>query len=149
MAEISRQFIDVSMSDLDSQFTRALQSIGEFLGVDRTFVARLEGVPEKAVGAYEWYAAHTVAMIDTHVVGTTLADFSWFADQLRGRAIRVCAEYGADTRGGRNRADAVAGNGCQVGAFFPTCSRRQFAGISGIHFRERGNVFGQKKIFVC
>jgi len=69
---ISTCFINLSHDVVDREIKRALQSIGEFAGVDRSFIINLSSEePVKIENIYEWYAqgleARKKQFIDTPV----------------------------------------------------------------------------------
>jgi PAS domain S-box-containing protein len=61
---LSTHFINLSPGEVDGEITRALQTIGEFAGVDRSYVCLFSGDGMKMTSTHEWCAAGIRPQID-------------------------------------------------------------------------------------
>lgn len=77
---LSSHFINLAPDRIDGGIKNAIQSIGEFIGVDRVFMFSL--TPEKVAGtAFEWHVKG-LEYLDEKNSEFLLSDFPWFASKI-------------------------------------------------------------------
>jgi PAS domain S-box-containing protein len=64
ISTLSTRFINLAPADVDGEITRALQAIGEYAGVDRSYVCLFSGGGTKMTSTHEWCAAGVRPQID-------------------------------------------------------------------------------------
>jgi len=89
VASISTSFINLAPDEIDIGIEDALRSIGEFSGVDRSYLFRLFDDGTKTENTHEWCARGIVPQIE-NLKGLSVADFPWFLERLnRFEAIHI------------------------------------------------------------
>ena len=78
---ISTSFINLTPDEIDAGIEDALGSIGEFAGVDRSYVFRLFDDGTKMDNTHEWCAEGIVPQIED-LKGLSVAGFPWFLERL-------------------------------------------------------------------
>jgi PAS domain S-box-containing protein len=78
---ISTSFINLAPDEIDIGIEGALGSIGEFAGVDRSYVFRLFDDKTAMDNTHEWCASGVVPQIE-NLKGLRTADFPWLMAQL-------------------------------------------------------------------
>ncbi len=81
VASISTSFINLAPDEVDIGIEDALGSIGEFFGVDRSYLFRLFDDGTKTDNTHEWCAEGIVPQIE-NLKGLQTADFPWFLGRL-------------------------------------------------------------------
>jgi len=81
VASISTSFINLAPDEIDTGIEDALGSIGEFSGVDRSYLFRLVDDGTKTDNTHEWCARGIVPQIE-NLKGLQTTDFPWFLEQL-------------------------------------------------------------------
>ena len=81
VASISTSFINLAPDEIDNGIEDALGSIGEFSGVDRSYLFRLSDDGTKTDNTHEWCAREIVPQIE-NLKGLQTADFPWFLERL-------------------------------------------------------------------
>jgi len=81
VASISTSFINLAPDEIDIGIEDALGSIGEFFGVDRSYLFRLFDDGTKTDNTHEWCAEGIVPQIE-NLKGLQTADFPWFLGRL-------------------------------------------------------------------
>ncbi len=81
VGHISAHFIDLGPSEVDAGIQYALQAIGEFSGVDRSYVFQFSGDGTILDNTHEWCAEGIQPYIDS-LRGLSRAAFPWFVGQL-------------------------------------------------------------------
>ena len=82
IATLSTRFIDLAPEALNQAFDRALQRIGEFTGVDRSYIFLLTDDGSAMDNTHEWCAAGIEPEIE-HLQGVPLAATPWWMAKLR------------------------------------------------------------------
>ncbi|MBI4517750.1 MAG: PAS domain S-box protein [Deltaproteobacteria bacterium] len=80
--DISRNFINAAPAEIESGITTALKAVGEFAGVDRSYVFLFSNEGATMDLAYEWAASDT----DLHLEafrGLPVMAWPWFMEKLR------------------------------------------------------------------
>ncbi len=86
---ISTQFINLPSEHIDEGIQRALQSIGEFAGVDRSYVFLFSPDHTHMTNAHEWCAAGVEPQAP-HLQNVPIADFAWSnARLLNGEILHI------------------------------------------------------------
>jgi PAS domain S-box-containing protein len=81
ISDISRQFIQLSSSNIDAAILDALGKIGEYAGADRSYVGEFS-IKDRLVGqTHEWCRQGVLPRIDD-MVGLCLDDLPWLIQQL-------------------------------------------------------------------
>ena len=89
VASISTSFINFALDEVDAGIEDALRSIGEFFGVDRSYLFRLFDDGTKTDNTHEWCAPGIVPQIE-NLKGLQTADFPWFMGRLnRFETVRI------------------------------------------------------------
>jgi PAS domain S-box-containing protein len=89
VAAISTSFINLAPDEIDAGIEDALRSIGEFFGVDRSYLFRLFDDGTKTDNTHEWCAPGIVPQIE-NLKGLQTADFPWFLGRLnRFETVRI------------------------------------------------------------
>jgi PAS domain S-box-containing protein len=88
IATISTHFINTSLDQIDRGINRALKAIGEFAGVDRSYLFQFE-VSTGTTGSYEW-CGHGIEQQQERRRNLTEREFAWVSEKLRqAETIRV------------------------------------------------------------
>lgn len=82
IASISTSFINISSSILDSEITRALEAVGKFLEVDRSYVFTFSKDMTKQSNTHEWCADRTTSQINSQQGIQLYSSFQWLNDKL-------------------------------------------------------------------
>ena len=82
VVDLSTRFIHVSTHDVEQEIRSALQSIGEFVGVDRCYLHLFTGDLSRIDRAYEWAALGTAPREDD-LAGLPIAHHRWAMDKKR------------------------------------------------------------------
>ncbi|MFN2226152.1 MAG: GAF domain-containing protein, partial [Anaerolineae bacterium] len=89
VSTISTDFIDMSLDEIDQGIERALETIGRFTGVDRSYVFRFSEDRATMTCSHEWCAPGIEPQIE-HLQDVPVADFAWSNRQLlAGRPLHV------------------------------------------------------------
>ncbi len=130
VATISARFIDLGPDELDRGITYALEAIGEFAGVDRSYVFMASADGRLMDNTHEWCAAGIEPQIQ-NLQGLPAAAFPWWMDTLRRfETIRIprVADLPAEASAER---DLLAGQGIQSLVAVPLISAGRVIGFLG------------------
>ncbi|NQT74709.1 MAG: PAS domain S-box protein [Chloroflexi bacterium] len=78
---ISTQFINISAEEMDSEITESLRLIGEFVGVDRSYVFQYSADGTTISNTHEWCAEGIEPQID-NLQDLSVEEASWMMDTL-------------------------------------------------------------------
>ena len=81
VSSIARRFIDIPSRDMDAEFQRILKDIGEFAGVDRSFLNLLNDAGDTIARACEWHVDGLESMAQA-VTSLSLRPMTWAMAQL-------------------------------------------------------------------
>ncbi|GJL70439.1 MAG: hypothetical protein NPIRA06_30740 [Nitrospirales bacterium] len=81
VTNLSTQFISLETQDLDAGINRALEAIGTFGGVDRSYVFVIVDDGKTMNNTHEWCETGIEPQI-TRLQGLRIQDLPWFADRL-------------------------------------------------------------------
>ncbi len=81
MTNLSTQFISLEAKDLDAEINRALEAIGTFGGVDRSYVFIFEDDGTTMNNTHEWCQAGIEPQL-SRLQGLRMQDIPWFAERL-------------------------------------------------------------------
>jgi PAS domain S-box-containing protein len=81
IASLSTRFINAAAERTDEELHFALKSIGEFLGVDHSFLDLLNSDGDAVEQMHEWHAAGVAASPNGHL-GLSLQGLPWAAERL-------------------------------------------------------------------
>jgi PAS domain S-box-containing protein len=85
----SSRFINLPIDQMDEWATEALERIGEFAHVDRSYIFRVYDGGERMDNTHEWCAERVSSHVH-RLKGLSVKEFSWVMDQLkRGEACHV------------------------------------------------------------
>ena len=88
IATISTHFINTSLDQIDRGINRALKAIGEFAGVDRSYLYQFDE-STGTTGSYEW-CGHGIEQQHERRRNLTEREFAWVSEKLRqAETIRV------------------------------------------------------------
>ena len=80
---ISTQFINLTLDDIDREINQALQDIGEFIQVDRSYIFLFSNDGKKMNNTYEWSAQGIEPQIQ-HLQGIMVdEELPWFAKKIK------------------------------------------------------------------
>jgi PAS domain S-box-containing protein len=79
---ISTQFINLPIDEIDNGINHALQQIGEFAAVDRSYLFQIYDNGKKMDNTHEWCAEGIEPEID-NLKNLPTSDFSWSIEQLK------------------------------------------------------------------
>ena len=79
---LSAKFINLSSQETDQGIHEALKAIGEFSGVDRSYIFLFSGNGEKMSNTHEWCAEGVPPQLPT-LQNLTAEAFPWFAEKIR------------------------------------------------------------------
>jgi len=79
--EISNNFIKMPLEETDQGIHEALRKIGEFAGVDRSYIFQLEPDGDHISNTHEWCAGGIEPQID-HLQQLPVEDYGWWIDKL-------------------------------------------------------------------
>lgn len=86
---LSTHFINLSTDEIDGGINYALQAIGEFTGVDRSYLILVSEDRETLTTTYEW-CAEGVKSFSERTTNVPVDTFPWLAEKLReGEAIYI------------------------------------------------------------
>jgi signal transduction histidine kinase/PAS domain-containing protein len=89
VSTISTDFINMPLDKIDLGIQRALQTVGQFMGVDRSYLFRFSGDRARMDCTHEWCAPAVEPQID-HMQDVPVAEFAWSNRRLlRGEALHV------------------------------------------------------------
>jgi diguanylate cyclase (GGDEF)-like protein/PAS domain S-box-containing protein len=77
-------FINLAPQEIDSGVSNALRAIGEFAGIDRSYIFLLSKDKTKVDNTHEWCAPGIEADI-SRCKGLTVKNFSWFAEKMNNK----------------------------------------------------------------
>jgi PAS domain S-box-containing protein len=80
-AKVSRLFLELAPENVDQGIHQALQAIGEFAGVDRSYLYLVSSDLTAVVAGYEWCAPGVKAEL-RRTMAMKLGSFAWAAEQL-------------------------------------------------------------------
>ncbi|MCA9454658.1 MAG: hypothetical protein KC584_18825, partial [Nitrospira sp.] len=81
MTNLSTQFISLEAKDLDAEINRALEAIGTFGGVDRSYVFIFEDDGTTMNNTHEWCQTGIEPQLP-RLQGLRMQDIPWFAERL-------------------------------------------------------------------
>ncbi|MCA9500239.1 MAG: type IV pili methyl-accepting chemotaxis transducer N-terminal domain-containing protein, partial [Nitrospira sp.] len=81
MTNLSTQFISLEAKDLDAEINRALEAIGTFGGVDRSYVFIFEDDGTTMNNTHEWCHSGIEPQL-SRLQGLRMQDIPWFAERL-------------------------------------------------------------------
>lgn len=80
---LSTNFIKLSLDEIDAEINNSLETIGKFVGVDRSYVFLFSDKEKKIDDIYEWCAKGIKPQIQ-NLRGCSIDDeFPWFAQKIR------------------------------------------------------------------
>lgn len=82
ITSISTNFINIASDEIDGEINSALKKIGEFAGVDRSYVILVSEDGAKIDNIYEWCAYKKYPMAQ-RLKGVLFESFPWFAEKMR------------------------------------------------------------------
>ncbi len=89
VSRIARRFIDITPHDMDAELQRIVKDIGEFAGVDGSYIDLLDEAGATILRAWKW-RANGLAPMSELVTGMSIQPMTWATDQLRaGRPVNV------------------------------------------------------------
>ncbi|MGD8794241.1 MAG: PAS domain-containing protein, partial [Anaerolineae bacterium] len=89
VSTISTDFINMPLDEIDLGIHRALQTIGRFMGVDRSYLFRFSEDRSQMSCTHEWCATGIEPQID-QLQNVPVADFAWSNRQLlRGQSLHI------------------------------------------------------------
>jgi PAS domain S-box-containing protein len=89
VSTISTDFINMPLDEIDFRIQQALQTIGQFTEVDRSYVFRFSGDRNQMDCTHEWSAPGIEPQID-HMQGVPVGEFAWSNERLlRGKILYV------------------------------------------------------------
>src|SRR5262249_47930109 len=89
ITSISSRFINLVAGEIDNEINRALRLIGEFDGVDRSYVFQFYDHGTKFSNTHEWCSEGAEPQIQ-RLQGISIHDFPWVSERInRGESIHV------------------------------------------------------------
>jgi diguanylate cyclase (GGDEF)-like protein/PAS domain S-box-containing protein len=86
---LSTNFINIAPKDLDKWISLALETVGEFVDVDRSYVFLFSSDETKMDNTHEWCAKGIKPQIQ-RLKGLSVGDFPWFAERIKkGETIHI------------------------------------------------------------
>jgi PAS domain S-box-containing protein len=82
ITSISTNFINIASDEIDGEINNALKKIGEFAGVDRSYVILVSEDGTKIDNVYEWCADEKYPMV-RRLKGVLFDSFPWFVEKMR------------------------------------------------------------------
>lgn len=82
ITSISTNFINITSDEIDGAINRALKAIGEFTGVDRSYVFMVSKDGTRIDNTHEWCAGQDCSQLQ-HLKGLHFDSFPWFAGKMR------------------------------------------------------------------
>ena len=82
ITNISADFINLAADEIDNGINKALETIGKFAGVDRSYVFLLTKDSEKINNTHEWCASEITSRIDD-LQNIYVEDVTFFVEKLR------------------------------------------------------------------
>ncbi len=81
IAGISTEFVNLGLAEIDAGIQHALQAIGQFAGVDRSYVFQFSGDGTRLDNTHEWCAPGVQSFVAS-LKGMPRAAFPWFLENL-------------------------------------------------------------------
>lgn len=91
--DISARFINISLEKVEPEINEGLRRMGEFAGVDRSYVFMLSG--EFMNNTYEWCAKGITSHIKNLKNISLDREFPWFAERIRMREVIAVSDTSA------------------------------------------------------
>ncbi|VVB91875.1 Methanogenesis regulatory histidine kinase FilI [uncultured archaeon] len=82
ITSISTNFINIASDEIDGEINNALKKIGEFAGVDRSYVILVSEDGTRIDNVYEWCADKKYPMVQ-RLKGVLFESFPWFVEKMR------------------------------------------------------------------
>ena len=131
---ISTNFINVAAADVDREINAALESIGRFVGADRSYIYMLDDEGRTALLTYEWTA--DPSRIRGPRAPVPMAAFPWTAEKLMAQQqIMISVDDLPPEAAAEREAYERAGNRSVV--VVPMIYNRAFLGALGVASAER------------
>ncbi|HNP60984.1 MAG TPA: GAF domain-containing protein, partial [Nitrospirales bacterium] len=127
VTNLSTQFISLETQDLDAGINRALEAIGTFGGVDRSYVFVIVDDGKTMNNTHEWCQTGIEPQI-TRLQGLQMHDLPWFADRL--------------TSGPFFQVSSVANLPLEASAEKEVFERQQIQSLVIVPMVLRGKLFG-------
>lgn len=86
ISSISTNFINRMVDEIDEEINRALQTIGEFASVDRSYIYRISADGETISNTHEWSADGTAPQKE-HLINIPCASLPWWLGRLNRREV--------------------------------------------------------------
>jgi len=86
VSRLASRFINLSYEQIDNTINEALREIGEFCGVDRSYIFMVYNHGSKARNTHEWCAKGIKPSID-ELKEVKAKDFAWFAQKIRNKEV--------------------------------------------------------------
>jgi PAS domain S-box-containing protein len=105
ISTLSAQFINLPMEQIDDGIHSALRSVGEFLGVDRSYVFLRSADGATVDNTHEW-CAKGIRAAQSELQGVPVTRFSWLGDRLlKGQPVHIprVADLPPEARAERDR----------------------------------------------
>ncbi len=86
ITSIATQFVNLPSTEIDTSINQALKAVGEFAGVDRTYIFLLSEDMKVMSNVHEWCAKGIETQIDKQK-NLHLEDYQWFWERIKGADI--------------------------------------------------------------
>ena len=83
---ISTRLIDLDVSEIDREIDRALQVLGEFAQVDRSYIFQIYENPNRLDNTHEWCITGVEPQKD-NLQGLSIEDLPWFWDKIKSNEV--------------------------------------------------------------
>lgn len=130
VSRIARRFIDITPSSLDAELKRIVGDIGEFAGVDRSYVDLLDDAGDTIARAWEWRANGLEPMAEA-VTGLSLSPMRWAMPQLRAGQILNVQDVARLPDAARTEREFWLAAGLRAVLTIPLIVDRGLAGLLG------------------
>jgi PAS domain S-box-containing protein len=135
VSEISTAFISVSSDMIDKEIKHALKSIGEFIGVDRSFLYLYDNL--KITGGYEWDAGGIENRVK-ELKGTSIEHFKCTVERFKRGQYNLVNNIDDIPPEANNEREAFLKRGIKSLLSIPLLSHENLIGCLGfISFKEK------------
>ena len=145
VATISTSFINFAPDELDAGIEDALRSIGEFSGVDRSYIFRLFDDGTTMDNTHKWRARGIVPQIG-NLKGLQTADFPWSMERLnRFETVHIPSVANLPPEAGTEK-EELQSEGLLSVIFVPMVSGRTLFGFIGLDSVRQAKSWSEENI---
>jgi len=145
VSSISARFVALGHSNLDDALNETIQTLGSFLGVDRSYIFQLSGDRATADTIYEWCAEGIEPQI-AHLQAVPISSFSWGMGRIvAGKAICIPSVADMPPEAAVER-EFFQGHGILSVLLVPIATAGETLGVMGFETNARERAWSRDDI---